>query len=203
MKKILAIIFLTICFIFQSEADDIQDFQIEGLSIHDSLLQKIKKEHIIKNQNIYKDKGYIYRLKDFYTLTFYNNNTFPNYKNFYYFPNLKNYDDIQFHFKSGDPSFKIYAVEGGKHFQSMDRCFEKQDEVAIELNKLFKNIKVRKNNSRHASNKAQVRRMEYIFQDGFIRISCQDWDENTNIKDALVISIASQEINLFFKKNYK
>jgi len=203
MKKLLVIIVLGLFLITPSQADNIRDFQIEGLSINDSLLNFIKKEKIIEKQNYYKDKGYQYLLKDFYSLTFYNKNTSPNFENFHYFPNLKNYDDLQFHFKHGDGSFKIYSIEGGKYFKSMNRCFDKQDEVEIELNELFKNIEPRKNNSRHDSNKAQVRRTEYPFQDGFIRISCQDWDEGTNIKDALVITIAKEELNLFLKKNYK
>ena len=38
MKKLLAIIILSLCFITPSQADDIRDFQIEGMSVGDSLL---------------------------------------------------------------------------------------------------------------------------------------------------------------------
>ena len=37
MKKILAIIILNLCFIIPSQADDVRDFQIEGISIGDEL----------------------------------------------------------------------------------------------------------------------------------------------------------------------
>ena len=50
MKKLLAIIVLSLCFITSSQADDIRDFQIEGMSIGDSALDFFSKERI-KNKN--------------------------------------------------------------------------------------------------------------------------------------------------------
>ena len=53
-------IFFSILFIFSSPiiADDISDFEIEGISIGDSLLDHFTKEEIIKNQrtNWFEDK---------------------------------------------------------------------------------------------------------------------------------------------------
>ena len=48
MKKLLAIIILSLCFITPSQADDIRDFQIEGISVGDSLLKFYKKADIDK-----------------------------------------------------------------------------------------------------------------------------------------------------------
>ena len=42
MKKILAIIILCLCFITSSQADDIRDFQIEGISVGDNLFDHLK-----------------------------------------------------------------------------------------------------------------------------------------------------------------
>ena len=46
MKKLLAIITLSLCFMLPSQADDIKDFQIEGISIGDSLLDYLSKREI-------------------------------------------------------------------------------------------------------------------------------------------------------------
>ena len=43
MKKLLAIIILSLCFTSLSQADDIRDFQIEGISLGDNLLDHHKK----------------------------------------------------------------------------------------------------------------------------------------------------------------
>ena len=51
MKKIILIIILNLCFVGPSLADDIRDFQIEGISIGDSLLDYLSKEKIINIEN--------------------------------------------------------------------------------------------------------------------------------------------------------
>ena len=50
MKKLLAIIVLGLCFITSTYANDISDFQIEGISVGDSLLKHFKKSEIKKNE---------------------------------------------------------------------------------------------------------------------------------------------------------
>ena len=52
MKKLLAIIILSLCFITPSQADDIRDFQIEGMSVGDSLLDYFSEKEIIKKKKL-------------------------------------------------------------------------------------------------------------------------------------------------------
>ena len=49
MKKFLAVIILILTLQTPSQADDIRDFQIEGMSIGDSLLDYFSEEEIKKN----------------------------------------------------------------------------------------------------------------------------------------------------------
>ena len=50
MRKVLIVVsfILGLCFITPSKADDIRDFQIEGMSIGDSLLDYYSKDEILK-----------------------------------------------------------------------------------------------------------------------------------------------------------
>ena len=48
MKKLLAIVVLGLLLINPSQADDISDFQIDGMSIGDSLLDYISKKEIFQ-----------------------------------------------------------------------------------------------------------------------------------------------------------
>ena len=83
MKKLLAIITLSLCFMLPSQADDIKDFQIEGISIGDSLLDYLSKREILSGkQNYYKSDEFIPVYID-------------NYKN------LSTYEGLQFHYKKG------------------------------------------------------------------------------------------------------
>ena len=58
MKKLLEIMVLSLLLITPSQANDIRDFQIEGITLGDSLLDYFSEEEIKNNivKNIYKNK---------------------------------------------------------------------------------------------------------------------------------------------------
>ena len=70
MKRLLLILILMLSFQTLTKADDIRDFQIEGISIGESLLNFISLKKINQKINSYSDKGYIYKSKKYYALTF-------------------------------------------------------------------------------------------------------------------------------------
>ena len=55
MKKLLAIVILSLCFIVPSKADDIRDFQVEGITVGESLLNFLNEDEILQN---IRDYGY-------------------------------------------------------------------------------------------------------------------------------------------------
>jgi hypothetical protein len=59
MKRLLLILILTFSFQSLAKADDIKDFQIEGVSIGDSLLDHFSKDQIVNNnlKANYKNKS--------------------------------------------------------------------------------------------------------------------------------------------------
>ena len=67
MKKLLAILVLGLFLITPSQADDIRDFQIEGISIGDSLLDIATEKEINKaksSEQFPNDKFIIYYLEE-------------------------------------------------------------------------------------------------------------------------------------------
>ncbi len=194
MNKFLAILILSISLTTSSYSNDIEDFEIEGISIGDSLLDYLSEDSIERKQNAYSDKGFIYRLKDFYSLTFI--------KSRGNFRGLKSYDDIQFHIRAKDKSYRIHGITGSKYFDNMNNCKKELNSAEKSLDNLFENAKKLENEGRHSNNKAYITRIEYHFKDGFIRASCQDWDANTTIPDGLVLTITSMELQKFLKKVY-
>ena len=56
MNRLLIILILTFSFQTLTKADDIKDFQIEGMSIGDSLLDFYSKSKIISNEENYYKK---------------------------------------------------------------------------------------------------------------------------------------------------
>ena len=111
MKKLSTYLFLILfSFSTSSFADDISEFQIEGISIGDSLLNYMSEEEIKENV------GYVYPDKKF-TISVYKIST-------------KIYDmGVGIEYKSKDKKYKIHGVQGRVSFMNIEDCYEKQDEM--------------------------------------------------------------------------
>ena len=59
MKRLLLILILTFSFQSLTKADDIRDFEIEGMSVGDSLLDHFSEKNIIKELN----SKYVFKYK--------------------------------------------------------------------------------------------------------------------------------------------
>ena len=70
MKKLLVILILTLSLQSLTKADDIRDFEIEGMSIGDSLLNSYSQNQIIENidPNVLKDTDGKFKTTGFYGL---------------------------------------------------------------------------------------------------------------------------------------
>ena len=198
MKKLLGILVLGLFLITPSQADDIRDFQIEGMSLGDSLLDYMSKDQIKSKKNSYEDKGYIYPSKEYYAITFNNLTQF------------ETYDDVQFHLKDKDKTYKIYAVMGIINYRNnnINDCYQKLDLIEKELDDLFKStIKGDRYTYNHAhdkSGKSKVTAFNYKFDSNdIVYVSCADWSEEIKIADALRITLGSATFNIWMDNVYK
>ena len=191
MRKLLVIIILNFLIISPSQSDDIKEYQIEGISVLDSLTKYISRDKIEKRKNDYKDKGYIYKLRDFYSITFYKNDS-----RFKSITSLKTFDELQFHLKDNDSLYKIHAVTGATYISDMKQCVEQLNIIERDFDENFfkKNKKFSKDNYEHVSKLGSVkRRVEYQFDEGWINVTCETWKKSTGIRDGLVFDIRSNE----------
>ena len=128
MKRLLLILILTLNFQTFAKADDIRDFQIEGMSIGDSLLNYFSKKEIDNFIDPYKDIIPNRKVKTFLTKD-----------------NLKQYDILELSFFKNDNDYKLESIGGGIFFSnSFNNCINEQKEISNELylffNKPEKNI---------------------------------------------------------------
>ena len=123
MKKLSTYLFLILfSFSAPSFSADIRDFQIEGISIGDSLLDYMSEEEIKENV------GFVYENKKF-TVSFYNKSS-------------ETYDSVGITYKSKDKTYKIHSVTGLRDFpNNIESCYEKQDEVEKEISSMFNETK--------------------------------------------------------------
>ena len=118
-------ILLTLFVLFFSSsvvaADFISDYQIEGISIGDSMLDHFSKGDM-ENVSTYflKDNKYMYYV-------------------FYKFPTVKTFEGIKVTVKPHDKKYIIFGVEGFLDFKyDIEDCYKKQEEIKKELDKIFK-----------------------------------------------------------------
>ena len=194
MKKILAALILILTLQTPSWANDIRDFQIEGISIGDSLLDYFSREEI-NNNNI--DKSEINR--KFHRIQFVSLSSF------------ENYDGIHIYIKPKEKDFIIYGISGMIEFvNDINNCQQKRKEITKEIYDLFTNPEILKDVINHRydkSGKSKLYRTNFKispksqFYEG--EISCFDWSEKMKFKDHLRISIKTDEVNKFYEDLYK
>ena len=193
MKKLSTYLFL-IFFSFSapSFADDIRDFQIEGMSIGDSLLDYFSEDEI-KN-NIIKDYYKYKSNKKFITVEFNE------------LPSAKTYDLVQLDLKN-DKKYEIYGLSGHIWYkENIDDCYKKQNEIDKELSKIFKGAKrehvSKKKHSVDESGKSNLTYIMYWFKSGdYASIDCTDWSSKMKPrKDNLGVLLVTKKFNDWMRK---
>ena len=127
MKKFLTILFLSLLLINPLKADDITDFQIEGISVGDSLLDYMSVDQIKKQLKSTTTFHYPkkYRNKKFSSI-----GVKP--RDLKISKKFEVYDSIGVIIDSNSTNYEIYALEGTLIWKNGDikDCYKKQTEVA-------------------------------------------------------------------------
>ena len=120
MRNFLLILILTFSFQTLSKADDIRDFEIEGISIGDSLLDYYTKEQIKKFSKVTYPSSNIF-------IGLETEETFENKK-------FKQYDAMTFHVKNNDNNFEIFSIKGMLDYPNKaEECSDKKREITNEI----------------------------------------------------------------------
>ena len=194
MKRLLLILILTLSFQSLTKADDIRDFEIEGMSIGDSLLDFFNEKKILKNKVDWYDNSE----KNRYLSFAFGENTFEKYD---YVDVFTEYDDKKYKIKSVAGS--IYFGKD-KDFDDIADCYIKQKEIADQIYKMFSNIE-REGPTKiiHVGDKtgdSTYTDIYFIFKNNYdITISCYDWsksfEEEGYRKDHFSIFIRSDKMS--------
>lgn len=181
MKKFFIIIIVSFFLIKSSQSEDIKDFQIEGISIGDSLLNFFPKKKILKNKNKKQ-----YKLDKFYLVSIEDNS-------------FKEYEIMKFHMKKNDGKYIIHSLSG-QIMLDISKCLIKQKVVLDQLETLFSNFKIDDLGKRpHPAYPGGYTYDIYItLKSGMFAISCYD----LNV-DAFLISADTDEFNNFLNETYK
>jgi len=196
VRIFIAVLVLIFCLQSWTKADDIKDFEIEGISIGDSVLDHFTKERIDERKKV----GFIYPNKKFFSATIYNNSKF------------ELYDHVQFHIKKDDRKYIIKSISGHIDYpNNITECYDQLEIIDKQFKKDFEYINYHDTGIiDHADTSLGTVRSIYITlkSKDEIVIECYDYNKKTEdegFRDHLIIAIDSKEFaywlsNEAFKK---
>ncbi len=192
MRIFLLILLLLFSLQSWTKANDISEFQIEGMSIGDSLLNYFDENILISKtakKTRYKNKRYTYlMLND-------GNNEY----------NFEIYDAVYVHYQKMDKNYLIHGISGILSFQdNISNCYSKMNEIDIDLSREFKSLEISKdrisNHEGDPSGKSKIKSNLYESEDGWhVSLQCYDWSEQIDYADHLRITIRDKDYSYFLE----
>ena len=188
-KLLLIIIILALSFKSSIFAEDISDFEIEGISIGDNMLDYFTQNQI-DNNNLranFKDKslqGLLFQDMDF----------------------IVNYDAMQFVYKVKD--MKIVNITAlNKTGEDIKLCKKKKDKVVLDLDNIFARIEKVDYERKHPADNtgnSKVTSTFFNFKSGdFVAVECEQWSKEMGHPNILKISLRTNFYNKFLIKEYE
>ena len=188
MKKFFLFLVLVIFFHAPVKSDDIRDFEIEGISIGDSVLNFFSKKEIRENTWDY------FKNKEFTPLQF----DYPKF--------AQTYDAIDISYKTSDNNLTIKALSGIIFYtdkKDINKCYKKMDTIVSDIRTLFSNLnetpkKTRKHSGTNDNGKSTFTSVYFEFpNDDSIGVQCYNYSEETNDQNHLRIAISTKEYRVF------
>ena len=206
MKKLLALLFSF--FLLSSHsvfAEDLSDFQIEGMSIGDSLLDYMSEDEIL---------SVIERTKNNYGWL----NEPNKYSEVYMWEEFPTYDNISFFIKNNltnqyvtnkNEKYTILFIRGMVYYiEDFDSCIEKRDEIVKIFSGMFPNATKKEDMFKHSadsSGRSIIDAVYFYFDSGGdAEVYCSNYEETFRIKnnysEGLSVVITSEDINKWFEE---
>ena len=186
--------FLILIFTIQSwtKADDIKDFEIEGMSINKSALNFMTVDEIVNNTLPYFETKRKYYISSFVG-------------------DLKLYDQVEIYLKSNDNKYYIKSIIAGIFIDELDQCLKQKKKIVNDLDKIFLDIKKISGSKKHEADPTGHSK-HYIDQynlgyPNHIRVECTQFSKemiNAGLaQNSLNVVVMTKEINDWVTGGYK
>ena len=200
MRVFLAVLVLIFSFQSWTKADDISDFEIEGMSVGESALEYFTKNELSNEEDliIYKSKNN--KLFKFQTFS---------YRDYQIPKEFLIYENIEMHFKKNDNKYIIKSVGGLLYFRNdLKNCLKKKDEIVSNISNAFKDTKkiiidLEPWLDRDPSGDTKTAHVYFNFKSGaYIEVACYDWSdkitEEVGYQDHLKVLLKSNDFDSLF-----
>ena len=182
MKVFITVIILIFSLQSWTKADDVEDFEIEGIKVGDSLLEYFTEDEINNFE------GQIYSIPEE-----------NKYKRIYILDNIKNYEYLAIDFKLNDDQYIVHGLAGMIDYSNKKECSDKQNEIAKDLKSVIsQEPKKSTNTSKYdKTGKSKIYYYYYKLNNGYLQIICSIYAEHTNIQGGLDLSVRSKEFQMW------
>ena len=179
MKLLISILIFILNLQSLTKAEDIRDFQIEGISIGDSLLDYYTENEII---SFIQDRQYpnSQRVKITKIIS----------------DNFETYEAVSADFLN-DGSYSIIKLSGIILFRdNIKECHKKMSEIDKDINEIFGNENRYTGDKKHRydkSGRSTMKVIGYTLGKDDIQIQCTDWHESMEMYDSLSFMLFTEE----------
>tara|TARA_B100001057_G_scaffold25378_1_gene23384 strand:- start:3678 stop:4301 length:624 start_codon:yes stop_codon:yes gene_type:complete len=184
---------------FWAMADDIREFEIEGMSLGDSLLDYFDKDEIEAEK--YNKSSLMYKNNEYVQIG-------ASYKKFYRLNvSSKTYDDLSIVLKTKDKSYKIYSLGGRIFCKDIEACKKQKSDIEEDLKNLFgKNVEIVNQDKDHSydptgNSKSYSTFFNFDGTNDYAFVAVYDWGTEIENKkdwtDSLRVTIISAEFSNF------
>ena len=186
MKRLLLVLILMFGFQSWTKADDIRDFELEGMSVGDSLLDYVTEETILKEIKA----ATIYPSSDKFKILYIE------------LDNYTTYQHLNVTIKKNDLKYKIYLLNGYIEKNLAD-CLKMKKTVIKEISNILPqaNLYSYENdyNKKYKDSFAYVD--DFNIENGTVRVWCDVWDKNLNTDwpDSFNVSAGNTEFSDFLE----
>ncbi len=189
MRTILITLILIFGFQSLTKADDIKEFELEGISLYESALN-----HFTVNE-LQKDTVDNYTSNKYTTSNIYDG--------------LDMYDYIQISYKTNDRKYIIQDISAAKNIK-YEECISQLDQVESDISSIYENSSKISNDGKATydhpvdkSGQSKITDIAWYFDTGdAIVAQCYNWQsefgKKNNFKDSLTIAISNKDIDRWF-----
>ena len=186
MRILLSVIVLIFGIQSFSKAEDIRDFELEGISLYESALN-----HFSENE-LRKDTVDNYTSNKYTTSNIYDG--------------LDMYDYIQISYKTNDRKYIIQDISAAKNIK-YEECISQLDQVERDISSIYENSSKISNDGKltydhpvDKSGQSKVTDIAWYFNTGDVIVAqCYNWQsefgKKNNFKDSLTIAISNKDID--------
>ncbi len=189
MKIFFIIIILILSIQSWTKADDIREFEIEGITLYESALSHFSISVLVKDT-----------VKDYTSNKYTTSNIYDG---------LEMYDYIQISYKTNDSKYIIQDISAAKNIK-YDECLNQLDQVESDISSMYENSSKISNDGKltydhpvDKSGQSKITDIAWYFDDGHVIVAqCYNWNskfgKKKGFKDSLTIAISNKDIDKWF-----